>query len=119
MGSAAPVRRRRKVRLADLPIGAKLGLLVVPPSAAVVVLAIVAAAALGAPVLTRAGGPADLRSLATTAVHAADVVETLHQERLIATLLLYHVFPPDDASDAAAPPDADAAGAGGGDQPGP
>src|SRR5687768_9581165 len=78
-------RGRRRPRLSDLSIGAKLALLVVPPVIAILILAAVAAVALGA--VPGAGDQrADLSALTATAAAGADVAEALYQERLVVAL---------------------------------
>ncbi|UWP84609.1 sensor histidine kinase [Dactylosporangium fulvum] len=77
---ATPVRRRRGLRLADLPVAGKLGLVLVVPLLGLLGLAGVAAAVSA----DRAGRAGDLRGVTAAAAEADHVTDGLQKERFLA-----------------------------------
>ncbi|MET7423361.1 nitrate- and nitrite sensing domain-containing protein [Dactylosporangium sp. NPDC005555] len=84
MRDAAPVRRRRKVTFADVPVAAKLALILVLPLAGLLGLAGVAASVYA----DRSGRAGDLRGAVSAAAEAGRVADGLQRERLAAARLL-------------------------------
>jgi signal transduction histidine kinase len=81
---AAPVRRRRRLRLADVPVGAKLGVILVVP-----LLALVGLTAVGLSVYAaQVGRVGDLRAHIVAGADVGALIDGLQRERLAAARLL-------------------------------
>ena len=84
MRDAAPVRRRRRVRLADIPFAAKLVLILVLPLAGLLTLAGVTASVYAG----QTGRVGDLRGAVAAGAEAGRVADGLQRERLAAARML-------------------------------